>query len=187
MLLGHPHSDDAFYINKVQRIGFWAETTFWKTKSPFIQRIWKRHRTYSCFCKLWNSSASMSLIGIQLSLLRIHRRFTENPTTEFTILNPIVGQTSNKLDEGYLTLYMSVWSYLSKSLQHEISSFKKDIDFNGSRLITRLIKALHLEISVMSTWSMSYITNFEKTIVQEKWDLLKLLPDLAVHVRILIT
>ena len=95
--------------------------------------------------------------------------------------------SSKKLDEGYLTLYMSVWASLSKSLQHEMSTFKKDMNFNGSKLIARIIEALRPEISVLRTRSMDYVTSFEKTVVKEEWDLLKVLPDLADHVRVLIT
>lgn len=52
-------------------------------------------------------------------------------------------------EEGYLTLYMSTWSSLSPSLQHEMSTFKEDINFNGCKLLVHVISALRPEISAL--------------------------------------
>lgn len=113
----------------------------------------------------------------------------------FTYINdPTIVDSMNKskwtfsksLQEGCLTLYMSTWSSLSKSLQSEMSVFKDDINFNGCKLLVKIIHALRPEIAVLRTQAMDYITALNETLLKEKWDLLTIIPELTYHVQTLI-
>ena len=95
-------------------------------------------------------------------------------------------QFDKEIKEGSLTLYMSTWSSLSKPLQKEMSVFKDDIDFNGSKLLVYIINALRPEITVLRSEAMDYIGKLQTTIEDQKWDLLSIIPDLNIHVQTLI-
>lgn len=109
-----------------------------------------------------------------------------NDPTIVASMNKCKWSFSKSLQEGCLTLYMSTWSSLSKSLQSEMSVFKDDIDFNGCKLLVKIINALRPEIAVLRTQAMNYITALNETLVKEKWDLLSIIPDLTYHVQTLI-
>ena len=110
-----------------------------------------------------------------------------NDSLTITAMEKCTWATSKSCkDEGYLTLYMATWSSLSTSLQHEMSTFKEEINFNGSKLLVKIISALRPEISVLRNQAMDYIGALDETCKSANWDLLTIIPTLIQHVRTLI-